>query len=119
MLQPQEIEVWYILPAIRKELAKELLKERISQRKIADLMGIRKSAVSQYLSGKRAHVKLGKEILDEIKKSSKRISSNKADCFNEIQRICQLIRQKKVICKISIQLGKAPAGCKRCFEKRK
>ena len=44
---PQEIEVWYLIPAIRAELAKELLKEGINQTKIASILNITNAAVSQ------------------------------------------------------------------------
>ena len=37
---PQEIEVWYIIPALRRELAKQMVEAGLTQKKIADLMGI-------------------------------------------------------------------------------
>jgi len=50
---PQEIEVWYIIPAIRKELARLLTKENnLSYEKVGGYLGISKAAVSQYLSNK-------------------------------------------------------------------
>ena len=35
MKLPQEIDVWYIIPAIRREFAKGLLKKGLKQREIA------------------------------------------------------------------------------------
>ena len=55
-LLPQEIEVWYIIPAIRKELAKLLTqKYELSYDKAGVILGVSKAAISQYLSNKRAN----------------------------------------------------------------
>ena len=54
MMQPQEIEVWYVLPALRKELCLDLVEAGVSRTKIAGLLGITEPAVSQYVTGKRA-----------------------------------------------------------------
>ena len=51
---PQEIEVWHIIPAIRKELVVALKEKGNSQKKIADLLNLSEAAVSQYLKLKRA-----------------------------------------------------------------
>jgi len=52
---PQEIEVWYIIPAIRRKLAKILTEEYgLTQEKAANILGVSKAAVCQYLSKKRA-----------------------------------------------------------------
>ena len=54
LLQPQEIEVFYILPALRRELAVSLKSAGKSQKAIAGLLGVTEAAVSQYFSSKRA-----------------------------------------------------------------
>ena len=47
---PQEVEVWYIIPAVRKEMAKLLTKEYgFSYERAGRALGISKAAVSQYL----------------------------------------------------------------------
>ena len=52
---PQEIEVWYIIPAIRKALAEQLVKKhKLTLEKTGNILGVSKAAVSQYLSKKRA-----------------------------------------------------------------
>ncbi|MEK6820210.1 MAG: transcriptional regulator, partial [Nanoarchaeota archaeon] len=52
---PQEIEVWYLIPAIRKELARILTKKyKLTFEKTGGILGISKAAVSQYLNKKRA-----------------------------------------------------------------
>lgn len=55
ILLPQEVDVWYVLPFVRKELAVILKNEHsLSQKNIASLLGITESAVSQYIHLKRA-----------------------------------------------------------------
>jgi hypothetical protein len=45
---PQEIEVWYIIPAIRKELAKRLVQHHeVAQKDVAELLGVTEAAISQ------------------------------------------------------------------------
>ncbi|HIH66091.1 MAG TPA: transcriptional regulator, partial [Nanoarchaeota archaeon] len=54
LLHPQELEVFYFIPAIRKELSVQMKKKGKGQREIANLLGITEAAVSQYISSKRA-----------------------------------------------------------------
>ncbi len=92
-----EYAVWYILPLIRKEFAKCLIEDYgFSQRKAAEKLGINESAVSQYLSKKRAKTKpLTAELKKEIKHSTKRIvNGNKKIMKTEICRICRLLQSK-------------------------
>ena len=64
MKPPCEMVVWYIIPAIRSELAKDLLKLGMKQKKISELMDITQPAVSQYLTDKRGS---GIEFNDDVK----------------------------------------------------
>lgn len=50
---PCETVVWYIVPAIKSELAKELSNRRLPQKRIAEAIDVTQAAVSQYLSKKR------------------------------------------------------------------
>jgi len=54
MKLPCEDAIWYVLPQIRADLAKELVKKGVAQKDIADLLDITPSAVSQYINKKRA-----------------------------------------------------------------
>ena len=38
LIFPQEIEVWYVLPAIRKQLALELIKQGLTQSQVSKLL---------------------------------------------------------------------------------
>src|SRR3989338_8090782 len=75
---PQEIEVWYIIPAIRRELTKSMIDLGLTQKQVAKRMGITEAAVSQYLSFKRAkEVVFSNAVLDEIRKSAKKMMQRK------------------------------------------
>lgn len=92
-----EYAVWYILPLIRKEFAKSLIEDYgLSQRRAAEKLGINESAVSQYLSKKRAKTKpLTKDLKKEIKISTKRIVNGNMDIMKtETCRICRLIQSR-------------------------
>lgn len=97
---PQEIEVWYVIPAIRKELARSLVdNHEFSYEKAGALLGISKAAVSQYLSNKRANkIKFPPVVMKEIEKSADRIAKNSKKTLIEIQRLLGVIKQKKCSC---------------------
>lgn len=99
MKNPCEIIVWQVLPVIRKELAKSLIENHgYSQRKVADKLGITESAVSRYLSGKRGKEEIfDDKILNEIKKSAKRISKKDSIVvIEETCRICNFLKSSDI-----------------------
>jgi len=116
---PQEIEVWYIIPAIRKELAKVLTeKHRFSYEKTGIILGISKAAVSQYLSNKRANkVKLSPEIKKEIILSAKILAENPKVAVAEIQRILKIMKDKKCSCDVCKKYNKDILGYCNCQPK--
>ncbi len=98
---PQEIEVWYILPVIRKEFALEMVRSGLKQKHVAEMLGITEAAVSQYLSSKRAkELDLDTQIKSEIKRSVKNILGKKANIIEEIQRILKIIKESGLLCEI-------------------
>lgn len=105
---PQEIEVWYIIPAIRKELARVLTENHgLTFEKTGEILGISKAAVSQYLSNKRAtKLKLNNEIKKEIKKSGKIIVGNPKIAVKEILRILNLMKRTKCSCELCKKYNK-------------
>lgn len=107
-LLPQEIEVWYIIPAIRKELAKLLTqKHKLSYEKTGNILGISKAAVSQYLSNKRANkIKLSPEIKADLEKSAIFLEKNQKQGMMEIEKILKLMKQKKCSCDICKKFNK-------------
>lgn len=88
-LLPQEIQIWYVLPVLRKELARILVAEHhLSQKETAKLLGITPSAVSQYVHEKRAtDLKLTKPIKEEIKRSAELLVKNGSSMIEELLRL--------------------------------
>ena len=73
---PQEIEVTYIIPSLRRELAKVMKVSGLTQREIAKKLMVTEQAVSQYFSSKRAStVEFNKKIENEIKRVSKTLNN--------------------------------------------
>ena len=108
---PQEIEVMYIIPTVRRYFAIYLKELGRSQKEIAIILSLRESTVSQYITKKRgALAKLNNEILAEIKISVRKIKTTE-DVIREMQRILKIIRTSKVICDIHKQFSNIPAGC--------
>ncbi len=107
-LLPQEIEVWYIIPAVRKELAKLLTRKyEMSYEKAGNVLGISKAAISQYLSNKRANkIKLDSEIKKEIANSAKLIFNNPKLALIEVQRILKIMKTKKCSCDVCKKYNK-------------
>ena len=100
MKTPCEIIVWDIVPVIKKEFAKNLVKEfGLNQKQTAEKLGTTEAAISRYMSGKRGVLEITDiEILEEIKKSAKKITrGNKKLVINEICRICRILKSKEII----------------------
>jgi len=95
MKVPCEIIVWEVLPIIRKEFTKSLIKNHgFTQRKAAEKLGLTEASISRYISGKRGEIKkLNKEIIKEIQKSTDKISKgNTSVVVEETCRICELFK---------------------------
>jgi len=115
-LMPQEIEVWYILPAIRRELVKEMIKLGKKQKDIAVILGITPAAISQYMKQKRAkEVEFTLETMQEISKSAKIIIENKEMLINETQKILAFAKKDKTLCKVHYKHGSMPEKCEACL----
>jgi uncharacterized protein len=114
-LQPQEIEVFYILPAIRRHLAMYMKLQGLKQNKIANLLHIQKSAVSQYIKKKRGSgVEFEEEVLKEISKSAS-VIKDEYSLLGETQRLLRVIKGSGDLCKIHKKLSDVPEDC--CHEK--
>ena len=104
---PQEIEVWYVIPAIRKELAKIFIKKyKLTQQQSASILGVSKSAVSQYLSSKRASLRLNKKIVAEIEKSADKIIKNNNMIVQEIVKLINYMKDNGFLCSVCKKYNK-------------
>jgi len=121
---PQEVELWYVIPTIRKALVTELKKQGLKQKEIAPLLGITESAVSQYMRDKRAcccYDAFEKDPLkSEIKRSADMLLKAKgapdpAIAMKEITRLCRMIKENKIICDIHRKQNPDVGKCDICF----
>ncbi|MFH1592631.1 MAG: transcriptional regulator [Candidatus Woesearchaeota archaeon] len=122
-LLPQEIEVFYVIPTIRRYLAVYMKSGGLKQSRIAELLQIDRAAVSQYISKKRgAKVKFNKSILEEISKSASNID-DKFSVLREIQRLLRVVKDSGELCRIHRQFCNVTEQCRpvlvNCCEDRK
>lgn len=127
-MMPQEVEVWYVLPALRRELAKMMKtktvprvgedgkkkEHKITQKEIAKMLGVTEPAITQYLLKKKGRRSRGDQVsiperfLVELEKSAdamieqyeKRTTND--DMFEvmtrEINRMIRVIRDDGAMC---------------------
>ncbi|HLD06400.1 MAG TPA: hypothetical protein VJC16_02605 [Candidatus Nanoarchaeia archaeon] len=111
LLHPAEIETYYILPTIRRQLAVFMKETGMQQKQIASLLGIQEAAVSQYLSNKRGHsFDFKEDMLIEIRKSAAAITDG-LSLIRETNRLLQLLRTSKVLCDIHRLYSQVPDAC--------
>ena len=127
---PVEIEFWYILPVLRRELAITLKNQnRLKNTQIAHVLGLTRSAITQYLNASRGLLQLDtgqilflpKWLLHEVQLTGDRIATNSEDSTQirvEIQRLMTLIRNdpKAFLCQICQAFGTAPKDCRICLD---
>ena len=118
MLQPQEIEVWYILPAIRRELAILLTKKHnLSQKETAKILNVSEPAISQYKKSKRAkEVEFTKQTAKLIEKASENLIKDNTPLVHEVQKLLVAVREDLTLCRIHRSKNKdLPAQCRACL----
>ena len=119
MRPPCEVVVWYVIPAIRSDLTKELLNFGMKQKQVCDVLDISQPAISQYVSDKRGHgIKFEPEIRDMIREFAKDLVDGKADQRDIIPKMCQIckkIKAEEVICQLHHEKDKIPLNCNACM----
>ncbi|MBI5036524.1 transcriptional regulator [Candidatus Micrarchaeota archaeon] len=114
---PQEIEVWYVLPSLRRELAKKMAEKALAQKQIAKLLGITEAAVSQYLSAKRGkEVKFGKEFEGKIREKAKEVSEGRVSAYEALSSLCRDFRESGELCFLHRKMEKVPKSCTLCMK---
>lgn len=114
---PQEIEVWYLIPGIRRELAKFLIeKYSMSQKQISEILGITESAVSQYIKEKRgSEMKFDEGELQLIEDAARKIADQKLEANKEIYKLCVAFRGSPSLCDFHRKRdGSIDHDCKLC-----
>ena len=118
---PQEIEVRYILPAIRRELARIFIEEHaFSQKEAAKILGLTEAAISQYRHSKRAkEVVFSDNVVKEIRISAEKIladKTNKQRLIAEMYRVTNLTNVKQILCDLHRAQSKELESCNVCFD---
>ena len=111
LLQPQEIETFYIIPAIKSQFAETLMKNGIKQKDVAEILGVTTSTISQYTSKKRGHeVEFDPELRKEVEASAQRITDQQS-YIKETQHILKFLRSTKTLCTIHKMFSDVPTNC--------
>ncbi len=116
---PCEIVVWYVIPAIRSELAKELLNLGMKQKDVSELMDITQPAVSQYITDKRGSgIRLDEDVRTMIKDFARQLSEGEATKADLIPRTCIICKNVKTIDVLEqLNIDKSDLGedCQSCL----
>jgi predicted transcriptional regulator len=116
---PCEIIVWYVIPSIRSELAKELLKLGMKQKGISALLDITQPAVSQYISDKRGHgIKFDEKTQNMIQIFARELMEQRLEQVDIIRRmcgICQNIKAEEIVCGLHKEKDKISVSCNACM----
>ncbi|MDP2908839.1 MAG: helix-turn-helix domain-containing protein [Nanoarchaeota archaeon] len=116
MDMPQELEVWYVIPALRKAFAEMMLEKGLSQKEIAKKLSLGKSAVSQYLKSQRgAELKFDKKMLKIIGGSVDKILKNESTPREEIVYLCNVIKREGILCCFHRSMDKKLKQCEVCL----
>ncbi|NTW54663.1 MAG: Fis family transcriptional regulator [Chlorobaculum sp.] len=96
MIFPCEKAVWYYLPQIRADLAKELVRTGMTQSSAAKALGVTPAAVSQYLHKKRG----GQNIKSRVYKQEIRSAVDKIregatgpELYSFVCKCCQILKK--------------------------
>jgi hypothetical protein len=103
---PQEIELWYLVPAIRRELARQLVAKGLKKKEVAQLLGVTNAAVSQYLHMKRGTLELPNQLQQEIAVASERIAKQPSAAFTELMRLIALSKETRFMCELCKRYNK-------------
>lgn len=117
---PQEIATWYVIPSVRREFVKEMIRQGLNQREAADKLGLTQAAVSNYMKDKRASViQLNQKIQDLIKSSVVNILSKQSDVFQELYTVVAACEKDLTVCQIHAAYDEVPKNCDVCFHHEK
>ncbi len=134
-MMPQEVEVWYVLPAMRRELARIMKTKtvprvgedgkkkdhKITQKEIARMLGVTEPAITQYLLKKKGRRSRGDQVVipekfyPELEKSADTMiqhyeqKKSNDDMFEtmtrEINRLIKVMRDDGAMCDIHRQFS--------------
>ncbi|MHA2244399.1 MAG: transcriptional regulator [Candidatus Hodarchaeales archaeon] len=115
LVQPQEVIVWYILPAIRREITKSLIEDyNLPQKDIAQRFGLTEPAISQYKKGARGDIDLSSNIKEKVKIAARNIAEEGSSAPREVQRVLKYIHDGGFLCDFHKRYGLVHNDCDIC-----
>jgi predicted transcriptional regulator len=112
---PQEVEVWFIMPALRKHFVNGFKKNNVKQKDIANRMNLTQAAVSQYTKNKRGNnVSFDEKIVRKINDSCKYIITQN-DFRMRFQKILKEIKKSKTMCNVCHDHIDTDIKCNICY----
>ncbi|UCG02196.1 MAG: hypothetical protein JSW11_21720 [Candidatus Heimdallarchaeota archaeon] len=115
LVQPQEVIVWYILPAIRREITNSLIEDyNLPQKEIAKRFGLTEPAISQYKKGARGDIELSQDIKNKVKLAARNIAEEDSRAPREVQRVLKYIQEEGFLCEFHKKFGLVHEGCDMC-----
>ncbi|HKM08910.1 MAG TPA: transcriptional regulator [Candidatus Methanomethylophilaceae archaeon] len=104
---PCEIVVWYVLPTIRREIAKELVRVHgLKQAVVARKFEVTDAAISQYITRKRGENEIIQNskhydaFIAEIQVSAEKLVSDDCDFAAEVCRLCGVVKECGMLAEI-------------------
>lgn len=125
MRPPCEVVVTKVLPAIRTVLVKDLVNRHdLSQKEVAEKLGVTQAAVSQYLSSTRGDEDVERKLRDseshtKIQDLSDKIASGtvqRSQIIEEYCKICDSMRSGGTLCAIHADSSPLEEGCDMCLD---
>jgi hypothetical protein len=118
MILPQEIQVRYIIPALRKAFADSLVNDYgLTQARAADILDVTPAAISQYFTKKRAaSLDLPNVVRDDVRAACDRILDDETSLLHELHRLTTTTDVKELMCTIHRDKGSVTDDCRICFE---
>ena len=117
LIMPQEIEVFYIIPAIRRGMALVMKEKGKKQKEIAKLVCVKESTVSQYINDKRAHeIKFSDKVRKAVAASASKIT-DRVSLIRETLILTELVKKDTVLCGLHQSIANVPKSCDVCLKR--
>jgi predicted transcriptional regulator len=117
LVQPQEVVVWYVLPAIRREITQALINDHhMPQKEIAKRFFLTEPAISQYKKSRRGQigVEFDETIRERIQDAAHNIAVRDNPAPHEVQRVLKHIERSGFLCTLHKKFGLVHEDCGIC-----
>jgi predicted transcriptional regulator len=118
-LLPQEIEVRYLIPALRRELSKILSQNHnLKQKEVATLLGLTEAAISQYIKEVRGQeMKFDEKELKIISDYAKKMIAQPEKSLDLLFKLSVVMRGSTAMCGLHKSMDSdLPDKCTLCRE---